>query len=80
MPEELAFKVYIDVLLSDGADRRVLGRQILLSSLPMNAALTFASWSTSPCTLPRGAGCLCQGPCLRWLWARVWYPVRAYHE
>ena len=40
MPEELAFKVYIEVLLFDGADRRVLGRQILQSSLPMNAALT----------------------------------------
>ena len=64
----------IDALLLDGADRRVLGRQVLLSSLPMKAAMTFASWSTSPCTLPRGAGCLRQGPCLRWLRARVLYP------
>ena len=32
--------MYIDVLLFDTADRRVLGRQILQSSLPMNAALT----------------------------------------
>ena len=70
----------IDALLLDGADRRVLGRQVLLSSLPMKAAMTFASWSTSPCTLPRGAGCLGQGLCLRWPVSCVLDPFRARRE
>ena len=70
----------IDVMLVDGAEGRVQGREVHLRASRMKAAVTFPSWSTSPCTLPRGAGCLCQGPCLRWLWAHVWYPVRAYHE
>ena len=78
--DELLFKVNIDVLLLDGADRRALGRQVLQTSLPMKAAVTFPSRSTSPCTLPRGAGCLRQGLWFRWLRARVWDPVRAFRD
>ena len=48
MPEKVELMVYIDALLFDGADGRVIGRQILQSSLPMNAGLTFASGSTIP--------------------------------
>ena len=42
--EELVFKVDIDAMLVNGAERRVLGRGVFQSSLPMSAALTFASW------------------------------------
>ena len=72
--EELGFEVYIDALLAEGADGRALAAQPYFCALPMKVAVTLPSGSTSPCTLPRAAGCLRQGPCLRGLRARVWYP------
>ena len=58
--------MYIDALLADGADGRALVADLYFFALALKAALTLSSWSTSPCTLPRGAGCLGQGLCLRW--------------
>ena len=72
--------MYIDALLAEGADRRALGADPYFSALTMKAALTLSSWSTSPCTLPRGAGCLGQGLCLRWPVSCVLDPFRARHE
>ena len=74
MSEKLTFRVLIDGLLFDGAALRYFDREALLRMLPMKGAMTFASGSTSPGTLPRTAGCLQQGPWLRWLWACVLYP------
>ena len=54
--EELGYKVDNDTLLFDAADRAVLGRQVFQLSVPIKAALTFASGSTSLCTLPRALG------------------------
>ena len=78
--EELGFKVEIDALLADGADGRVLAAEPYVFALPMKAAETFPSWSTSPCTLPRAAGCLLLGRGLRWLRARVWDPASTCRE
>ena len=58
--------MYIDALLADGADGSALVADLYFFALALKAALTLSSWSTSPCTLPRGAGCLGQGLCLRW--------------
>ena len=58
--------MYIDALLADGADGRALVADLYFFALALKAALTLSSWSTSPCTLPRGAGCLGQKLCLRW--------------
>ena len=55
--EEHVFKVFIDAMLVDGADHRVFGREVLQFVLPMDAAVTFASGSTSHWTLPRCDGC-----------------------
>ena len=63
--EELGFKLYTDTLLSDGAALCPFAREALLLALPMKGALTFASRSTSPWTLPRAAGCLQQIVCLQ---------------
>ena len=70
----------IDALLADGADGRVLAAEPYVFALPMKAAETFPSWSTSPCTLPRAAGCLLLGRGLRWLRARVWDPASTCRE
>ena len=72
--EEHVFKVFIDAMLVDGADHRVFGREVLQFVLPMDAAVTFASGSTSPWTLPRCDGCPWQRLCLRWLRTCVMYP------
>ena len=72
--------MYIDALLAEGADGRALGADPYFFALALKAALTLSSWSTSPCTLPRGAGCLGQGVCLRWLRACVWYPSSTCRE
>ena len=80
VPQELAFKVYIDALLFNGADRRVLRAEPYFCALPMTAAVTFPSWSTSPSTLPRAAGCLMQRCGLRWLRACVMDPSSTNHE
>ena len=54
---ELGFKVDIDALLTDAADQSVLAAQAYFSALAMKAAETLPSWSTSPSTMPRAAGC-----------------------
>ena len=54
--EKLIFRVLIDGLLFDGAALRYFDREALLRMLPMKGAMTFASGSTSPWTLPRCAG------------------------
>ena len=72
--------MHIDALLADGADGRALVADLYFFELALKAALTLSSWSTSPCTLPRGAGCLGQGLCLRWLRACVWYPSSTCRE
>ena len=53
--EKLIFRVLIDGLLFDGAALRYFDREALLRMLPMKGAITFASGSTSPGTLPRTA-------------------------
>ena len=78
--EELGFEVDIDALLADGADRHVLGAELYFRALLMKAAVTFASWSTSPSTLPRQSGRPRQSLGLRWPRARVWDPYRARRE
>ena len=78
--EELGFEVHIDALLADGADGRALVADLYFFELALKAALTLSSWSTSPCTLPRGAGCLGQGLCLRWPVSCVLDPFRARRE
>ena len=70
----------IDVMLVDGAEGRVQGREVHLRASRMKAAVTFPSWSTSPCTLPRGDGCVRQGTRFRWLRARVWDPSSTCRE
>ena len=78
--EELGFKVDIDALLFDGADRRVLAAEPYFSAQAMKASVTLSSWSTSPSTLPRAAGCLGQGRGLGWLRACVWDPSSTNRE
>ena len=72
--------MYIDALLAEGADGRALAAQPYFCALPMKVAVTLPSGSTSPCTLPRAAGCLGQGCSFRWLRARVWDPVHACRD
>ena len=72
--------MYIDALLADGADGSALVADLYFFALALKAALTLSSWSTSPCTLPRGAGCLGQGLCLRWPVSGVLDPFRARRE
>ena len=72
--------MYIDALLADGADGSALVADLYFFALALKAALTLSSWSTSPCTLPRGAGCLGQGLCLRWPVSCVLDPFRARRE
>ena len=74
MLEELGFEVDIDAFLFDGADRRVLAAESYFFALAMKASVTLSSWSTSPSTLPRAAGCLGQSNGLGWLRACVWDP------
>ena len=50
----------IDALLTDAADMAVLAAQAYVSALAMKAAVTLPSWSMSPSTMPRAAGCLMQ--------------------
>ena len=57
---ELGFEVDIDALLTDAADMAVLAAQAYVSALAMKAAVTLPSWSMSPSTMPRAAGCLMQ--------------------
>ena len=57
---ELGFEVDIDALLTDAADTAVLAAQTYVSALAMKAAVTLPSWSMSPSTMPRAAGCLMQ--------------------
>ena len=53
-------QVDIDALLTDAADQTVLAAQAYFSALAMKAAETLPSWSTSPSTMPRAAGCIAQ--------------------
>ena len=64
---ELGFEVDIDALLNGVADRAVLAAQVCFYALAMKAAVTLPSWSTSPSTMPRAAGCLMHRHCLGWL-------------
>ena len=66
--------MYIDVFLSEEAAGRVLAAGPYFFALPMKLAMTFASWSTSPGTLPRVPACMLQDTWLGWLRACVWYP------
>ena len=66
--------MYIDALLAEGADGRALAAQPYFCALPMKVAVTLPSGSTSPCTLPRAAGCLVQRRGLGWPRARVLDP------
>ena len=65
--EELGYKVDIDTLLFDAADRAVLGRQVFQLSVPIKAAFDFCLRVDEPRHIASSAGCPWQRLYLRWL-------------